>query len=56
MTQVMALVERRLKLVQLIFLELTLSSTNKPVDFQHDRAATLLTGTVDYAVLSSVND
>ena len=55
MTQVMAFVERQLKLVQLIFLELKLASSDKPVDIQFDRVATLLTGSVDYAILSSVS-
>ena len=54
LTQLMVFVHE-LKLVQLMFVELLLSSSSKPVPIRHKNTATLLTGSVDYAILSSID-
>jgi len=53
LTQLMVFVDKHLGLVQFMFLELLLSSSSYPVPITHRNTATLLTGSVDYAILSS---
>jgi len=53
LTQLMVFVDKHLELIQLMFLELVLSSSRDPVPIKHRNVATLLTGSVDYAILSS---
>jgi len=49
-------VEEQLDLVQFMFLELILASSRHPVTVAHKDTATLLTGSVDYAIMSSVEE
>jgi hypothetical protein len=54
LTQLMVFVNK-LGLVQLMFVELLLSSPSNPVAIDHGKTATLLTGSVDYAIMSSID-
>ena len=54
LTQLIVFVNK-LGLVQLMFVELLLSSSSHPVAVDHGNTATLLTGSVDYAIMSSVD-
>jgi hypothetical protein len=53
--QLLVFVEEYLGLVQFTFLELVLSSSKDPVAIanSHEGSVTLLTGSVDYAIMSS---
>ncbi|SRR5258708_37388246 len=55
LTQLMVFVDKYLGLVQFMFLELLLSSSSFPVPIMHGNTATLLTGSVDYAIVSSAD-
>ena len=55
LTQLMVFVHKHLGLVQLMFVELLLSSSRNPVPVDHGNTTTLLTGSVDYAIMSSVD-
>ena len=54
--RVMSFLREKLSLVPLLFLELILSTSNdsRPVFIRHRNWATLITGSVDYAISSSV--
>ena len=56
LTQLLVFVHKDLHLIQLMFLELVVSSSGHPVSVQHEGTATLLTGSVDYAIVSSVGE
>jgi len=53
LTQLMVFVDKHLGRIQYMFLELVLSSSRVPVPIHSGSTATLLTGSVDYAILSS---
>ena len=54
MVQVVDFLENYLHLIHLVFLELLLAAAKKnPIVIEHENTATLLTGTVDYAIWSS---
>jgi len=53
LTQLLVFVDKHLGLIQFMFLELLLSSSRDPVSIHFGSTATLLTGSVDYAILSS---
>ena len=55
LTQLMVFVDKHLELIQLMFLELVLSSSRDPAPVGFGSTATLLTGSVDYAILSSAD-
>ena len=55
LTQLMVFVHNHLDLIQLMFVELLLSSASDPAEVHHEKTATLLTGSVDYAIMSSVD-
>ena len=54
--RVMSFLQEKLSLVPLLFLELILSasSDSRPVFIRYRNRATLITGSVDYAIISSV--
>ena len=53
LTQLLVFVDMHLGLIQFMFLELPLSSSSDPASVGFGSTATLLTGSVDYAILSS---
>ena len=53
LTQLLVFVDMHLDFIQFMFLELPLSSSSDPVPVIYGSTATLLTGSVDYAILSS---
>jgi len=55
LTQLLVFVDMHLGIIQFMFLELPLSSSSDPTSVGFGSTATLLTGSVDYAILSSVS-
>jgi len=53
LTQLLVFVDMHLAIIQFMFLELPLSSSSDPVPVFYKSTATLLTGSVDYTILSS---
>jgi len=53
LTQLLVFVDMHMNFIQFMFLELSLSSSSDPVPIIFGSTATLLTGSVDYAISSS---